>query len=174
MSKKMFAFGGLTIALVIGLFCMVSSFASFTNVALLKAFEGNAGSQIAYGIGYLLTGLLLIGLALIGIVLSIIFLIRNKEPKFPIVPIIVLACAAVLLLSYDIMNMVGNGTTITNSAKNIKDASQDMKPYYGVTIFTSLLSILTNLCVTLIVAALGVFSLITFKKKKAEETQPAE
>ena len=79
MSKKMFAFGGLAIALAIGIFCIVSSFSSFTAVAFDKVIETKIGSDVAYGVGFLLTGLLLIALALLGIVLSLIFLIKNKE-----------------------------------------------------------------------------------------------
>ena len=168
MSKKMFAFGGLAISLVIGLICMVGCFSSFTSVALEVAFESNPASAIAYGIGYLLTGLLLIAASLAGIVLLIIFNVKNKEPKFPIISIIVLACAALMFVSFNIMNIVSNATTISNLAKNLDNGIEKYKAYYAMGIVTSLVDIFTYLAVTLIVAVLGVLSLITFKKKKAE------
>lgn len=168
----MFSFAGLAISFVIGLFCIVNSFSAFTGVALNAVYGGNPGSGVAYGVGYLLTGLILIAAALVGIVLSIIFLIKNKELKFPLIPIIVLGCAAIMFVSYDIMIMVSDGTVISNVAKHIGDSSSsDFAAYYGMTIVTNLLDIFTNLAITLVVAALGVFSLITFKKKNAEPAQ---
>ena len=167
MYKKMFAFAGLAIAFIVGLLCLVSSFSAFSDVARDVAVEANAGSDVAYGIGYMLIGFMLIGASLAGIVLSMIFLIKNKEFKFPIIPIIVLGCAAIMLLGLDIMIMVGSGTSIANAAKRI-DGDSKYDPWYGMIIFTNLVNIFTHLAISLVVAALGVFSMITFKKKKAE------
>lgn len=160
----MFAFGGLMISLIIGLFCMVNCFSAFASSAL----PGNNGNAIAYGVGYLLIGGLLILLALAGVVFLVISLIKKKEFKVPIPAICVLAAAGVLFLGYDIMVMVSNGTGIANAAQNIGQYDGKYDAYYIMSIVTNLLDIFTVLFITLLVAALGVFSLITIKKKKAE------
>ena len=170
MFKKMLAFAGLAISFVIGLYCMVSSFSAFTNVAFGVAAEINVGSDVAYAIGYMLVGFILLVASLAGIVLSIIFLIKNKEPKFPIIPIIVLGCAAVLFIAYDIMVIVNNAETVAAMADHMGNGSK-YDSYYGMTIVTCLLRIFTELFITLVVAACGVLSLIPFKKKQAAPAQ---
>lgn len=163
----MFVFGGLAISFVIGLFCFVSSFSYFANSTI----GNNNGSNIAFGIGYLLIGGLLVLLAIAGIVFLVISILKKKDFKFPIPSVAVLACAAVMFLGYDIMVMVADGKTISALAKNIGEASGKYDSYYIMRILTALLDIFTNLAVTFIVAALGVLSLITFKKKKVEAAQ---
>ena len=66
------------------------------------------------------------------------------------------------------MVMVSNGTGIANAAQNIGQYDGKYDAYYIMSIVTNLLDIFTVLFITLLVAALGVFSLITIKKKKAE------
>ena len=168
MYKKMFSFAGLAISFIVGLLCMVNSFSAFSSVALAASYDSNPGNSVAYGVGYLFVGLILLALSLAGIVMSIIFLIKNKELKFPIVPILVLACAAVLFLGFNIMVIVSDATSISNVAKNMGDSSNSkIIAYYVMRMMTSLLDIFVSLTVTLVVAVLGALSLIPFKRKSA-------
>ena len=169
MSKKMFAFGGLVLIFVIGLFCMGSCFSYFTNVAFDNAIDAKAGNDVAYAIGYLLVSTILLAASVAGIVLMIIFTIKKKELKFPLFSIIVLGCAAIMLISYNIMNIVSNATIISDYARYMKNNDNtEINFSYFMSILSRLLNIFINLAITFIIAALGVLSLVNFQKKKLE------
>ncbi len=166
MDKKLFAFVALCISLVIGLFCMLSSMSYFASSAL----PGDRSEVIVTGVFLLLTALGLLGASLAGIALFVIFSLKKKETKLP--SILALACAGILVVVYLTIYTVIDIKNIVDCAKILSDGAGDFAAYYGMEIFVALCSLFTQAVVSLIVAALAVLSLITFKRKpKAEPKQ---
>ena len=159
MLKKLCLIGGLAISFIIGLLCFLDAVSAFVASSLPGRSE-----SVGLGVGYLLVSLALFGASLAGLALFIVFSIKNKESIIP--SILVLACAGILFIGYFLIISIDSFRNIARIAEYIDGAKDEYLTYYIGSIFYQLLRVGTSFVIFCLVAACGVFSMITLKKKK--------